>query len=170
MGNDFNYIEVVSNDVYENIKRLNYQHGQSENGKSLLIQDPDGYGFLVTPSGTETLTKATGVSLASSNLNETIKYWSSILKMNLVNQNTVANTVGLSYPENKFVLEFKKVDQVNHEEAFGRIAFSCVTSELEIIQKTIDENKYKVLTRLVSLDTPGKATVHVVILVRSRWS
>lgn len=28
----------------------------------------------------------------------------------------------------------------------------------------MDENKQKILTRLVSLDTPGKATVEVVIL------
>jgi hypothetical protein len=82
----------------------------------------------------------------------------------------------------------------NHEEAYGRIAFACPASEvrqiwrpccdahppfvvdwwpslitpcpsqLEGIQKKAEEGGHKVLTPLVSLDTPGKATVQVVIL------
>ncbi|KAF8763645.1 Glyoxalase domain-containing protein 4 [Argiope bruennichi] len=62
-------------------------------------------------------------------------------------------------------LELKDIGgPVNHEQAFGRIAFSCPTSELAGIQDAVKNSGYKILTPLVSLDTPGKATVHVVIL------
>ena len=57
---------------------------------------------------------------------------------------------------------------VDHAKAFGRIAFSCPSKELADIQANVEE-KAKALggnvkTPLVSLDTPGKATVQVVIL------
>ena len=77
-------------------------------------------------------------------------------------------------------------DPVDHAEAFGRIAFSCPTSEvfplnqniityltfaiiyihqqLPEIERSMKEAEQTLLTPLLSLDTPGKATVQVVIL------
>lgn len=54
--------------------------------------------------------------------------------------------------------------QVDHAKAFGRIAFSCPSSELKGIEALMTEKGQKILTPYVSLDTPGKATVQVVIL------
>ena len=53
---------------------------------------------------------------------------------------------------------------MDHCKAFGRIAFSCPSSHLESIESAIKENEGKILTPLVTLDTPGKASVQVVIL------
>lgn len=53
---------------------------------------------------------------------------------------------------------------MDRAKAYGRIAFSCPFNEQEDINKTINENKQKILTPLISLDTPGKATVRVIIL------
>ena len=53
---------------------------------------------------------------------------------------------------------------MDHAKAFGRIAFSCPTSELKEIERKIKEANCKIITPLTSLDTPGKATVTVVIL------
>lgn len=81
----------------------------------------------------------------------------------------------------------KEPGAINHAEAFGRIAFSCPGAEvasyktemlLLLVRKWVPftfmqlvdiETKVKescgtILTPLVSLDTPGKATVEVVIL------
>ena len=55
-------------------------------------------------------------------------------------------------------------EAVDHATAFGRIAFSIPTSELEALQKSVEDAEGKILTRLVTLDTPGKASVSVVIL------
>jgi hypothetical protein len=60
-----------------------------------------------------------------------------------------------------------KNSEVDHGTAFGRTAFACPTADLPRIQKTVSEETYatgKILTPLISLDTPGKATVSVVIV------
>lgn len=54
--------------------------------------------------------------------------------------------------------------EVNHAKAYGRIAFSIPFSEQPIIQKAIKESGNKILTDLITLDTPGKASVRVIIL------
>ena len=51
---------------------------------------------------------------------------------------------------------------VDHGKAGGRIAFSLPAQELPGVQETVEQAKEKVLTPLISLDTPGKATVQVV--------
>lgn len=54
--------------------------------------------------------------------------------------------------------------EVNHAKAYGRIAFSVPFSEQPTIQKAIKESGNKILTDLITLDTPGKASVRVIIL------
>lgn len=54
--------------------------------------------------------------------------------------------------------------EVNHAKAYGRIAFSVPLSEQPTIQKAIKESGNKILTDLITLDTPGKASVRVIIL------
>lgn len=53
---------------------------------------------------------------------------------------------------------------VNRAKAYGRIAFACPFDQQDIINKKIQEANEKILTPLISLDTPGKATVRVIIL------
>jgi len=53
---------------------------------------------------------------------------------------------------------------VNHAKAYGRIAFSVPHSQQPMIQKSIKDNRNKILTDLITLDTPGKASVKVIIL------
>jgi len=53
---------------------------------------------------------------------------------------------------------------VNHAKAYGRIAFSCPFDEQPRIEEKVKATNHKILTPLISLDTPGKATVHVIIL------
>ena len=77
--------------------------------------------------------------------------------------------VTLGFAENMCKLELVDVGgPVDHAKAFGRIAFSCPTKELADIQTKVEEKAKSlggsVKTPLLSLDTPGKATVHVVIL------
>jgi hypothetical protein len=53
---------------------------------------------------------------------------------------------------------------VEHAKAYGRIAFSCPFKEQAQIDEKIRATNHKILTPLISLDTPGKATVRVIIL------
>jgi len=57
-----------------------------------------------------------------------------------------------------------KGEAINHAVAFGRIAFSVPRAVLPGIQEAVQKSNYTILTPLVSLDTPGKATVEVTIL------
>lgn len=54
-------------------------------------------------------------------------------------------------------------EPINHATAYGRIAFSVPTADLESYQENAKNNQYKILTPFVTLDTPGKASVSVVI-------
>lgn len=53
---------------------------------------------------------------------------------------------------------------MEHAKAYGRIAFSCPFKEQPQIDEKIKATNHKILTPLISLDTPGKATVRVIIL------
>lgn len=54
-------------------------------------------------------------------------------------------------------------EPINHATGYGRIAFAVPTSELKSYQENAINNQYKILTPFVTLDTPGKASVSVVI-------
>ncbi|PSN42213.1 Glyoxalase domain-containing protein 4 [Blattella germanica] len=56
------------------------------------------------------------------------------------------------------------VNEVDHAKAYGRIAFSCPFDDQPKIDEKIKAANHKILTPLISLDTPGKATVRVIIL------
>ena len=53
---------------------------------------------------------------------------------------------------------------VEHAKAQGRIAFSLPEADLPGLQDAVEAAEEKILTPLISLDTPGKATVQVIIL------
>ncbi|XP_047468820.1 glyoxalase domain-containing protein 4-like isoform X3 [Penaeus chinensis] len=53
---------------------------------------------------------------------------------------------------------------VNHAKAFGRIAFAVPGGSLLGTEEKMKDAGQKIITPYVSLDTPGKATVQVVIL------
>ncbi|KAH9507480.1 Glyoxalase domain-containing protein 4 [Bulinus truncatus] len=53
---------------------------------------------------------------------------------------------------------------VDHGTAFGRIAFSCPGTELPQLEENVKSENQTIIKPLVSLDTPGKAAVQVVIL------
>lgn len=98
-----------------------------------------------------------------SNLQTSVNYWHKQLGMTVVDQSQTSAT--LCYDTNKCKLELVQVNgKVDHGTAFGRIAFSCPKSEQEGIQSSVKDSGNTILTPLVSLDTPGKATVTVVIL------
>lgn len=169
-GNDYNYLEINSNSVFNHIKeQKNYKFDLNEN--FIDVSDPNGYKFRVISTlntvDSSVLPQVSKLSLASSNLVETEIYWHQVLGLKQLNKSS--NSIEFAFNDKQTRLEFVGLSEnqtVQHETAFGRIAFACLTNQLEGLQAKIDSfnSKYKVLTRLVSLDTPGKATVHVVIL------
>lgn len=72
-------------------------------------------------------------------------------------------TFGFAEHQTKLVLRDIGVP-VNHAKAFGRIAFAVPGGSLLGTEEKMKEAGQKIITPYVSLDTPGKATVQVVIL------
>ncbi|XP_015367651.1 PREDICTED: glyoxalase domain-containing protein 4-like [Diuraphis noxia] len=67
------------------------------------------------------------------------------------------------WPRNGQMLRTQQREPINHATGYGRIAFAVPTSELKSYQENALNNQYKILTPFVTLDTPGKASVSVVI-------
>ncbi|XP_029670133.1 glyoxalase domain-containing protein 4 [Formica exsecta] len=161
-GNDFRAITIRSKDIIERARSNNWPTHE-ENGK-FVMQAPGGYKYHIineeNPTNSDPVKK---VTLSSSNLERTIAYWKDILGLKIFDQKD--KSVLMGYSEDQTKLEFEDIGtEVNHAKAYGRIAFSVPLSEQLMIQKTIKESGNKILTDLITLDTPGKASVRVIIL------
>lgn len=168
LGNDFQYIKIkLSKEQYERLATEKDPEKQDEDNKSLSLTSPDGYKFLIVKEeGNEVETQdVIEVCLSSSNLQNSIKYWVDLLKMNRYDNKGVEKEILLGYSEHQSHLRLREIEEeLDHKSAYGRIAFSCPADELKPLQKSAEDSGQKVLTPYISLDTPGKATVQVVIL------
>lgn len=161
-GNDFRGITIRSKEVIQRARSDGWPL-KEENGK-VVLQAPGGYKYYIIdepqPTDKDPVEK---VTLSSSNLPRTISYWKDILDLKVFHQ--TEKSVLLGYSENQAKLEFEDIgSEVNHAKAYGRIAFSVPFDQQPEIQKKIKETGNKILTDLITLDTPGKASVRVIIL------
>lgn len=155
-GNGFIGITIASNEIVQNAQNLDYPIKENS------LEAPGGYKYFFEKSSCKE-DPVVKITLACSNLQASIDYWNGLLGMKIYEQKE--NSVTLGYSDEQCKLELQHIGQpVDHAEASGRIAFSCPTNELAGIQESVKNAGHKILTPLVSLDTPGKATVHVVIL------
>lgn len=160
-GNDFVSITINSRNAIDNVKKYNWPIIR-ENG-DVIVESPGGYQFVLKPNHSNGLDPVDRVTLASSNLQNSLNYWHDLLGMKIYYKDD--KSVLLGYHEQQCKLELVDIGKpVDHAKAFGRIAFSCPTKELPEIEDRIKNANQTILTPLVSLDTPGKATVQVVIL------
>ncbi|XP_075258026.1 glyoxalase domain-containing protein 4-like [Convolutriloba macropyga] len=140
-------------------------------GDGLRLLSPDGYKFYVTNASTFLKNKDAGAvktcSLAVSSLENSLKYWKDFLQMTPVPGSDNREALLTYSQESQCYLRLVQMEEgesVEHATAYGRIAFSVPEDQVEPMEVKSKENNYTVLTPFVSLDTPGKATVRVVIL------
>ncbi|XP_027194074.2 glyoxalase domain-containing protein 4 [Dermatophagoides pteronyssinus] len=167
LGNDLLSIRIDSKFAYENISKQKDVFFMHKNPECIVLNSPDGYLFEVFKSDhpLDQPSLITKVSLSTTNVDRSKNYWHNLLGMNLHEGND-KHFIG-SFGEQDARLEMVLIagnQPIRHEKAYGRIAFACPESELSQIQERMLANKQTILTKLVSLDTPGKATVQVVIL------
>lgn len=161
LGNDFLGITIKSSEVIERGKKMNWP--MEEKDGVFVLKAPGGYVYNVINEPQTSQDPIQKVTLASSDLQRTINYWNGILGMGIIHQ--AGNSVSLAFDNNKCLLEFKDIGKpVDHAKAYGRIAFAVPKESLPVIQKIIEETNQKILTNLITLDTPGKASVTVIIL------
>lgn len=160
LGNEFGGITIQSKGVLERAQQHKYEISD-ENGVSVL-RSPDGYKFFVIneaePVNDDPVIKTT---LNCSDVNKSVQYWHEILKMNAISKEDKSATLAYT----KMQLGFQQLDvPINRAKAYGRIAFAVPYNMQETIDQQIKASNNTILTPLISLDTPGKATVRVIIL------
>jgi len=161
-GNEFQGLTVKSSDIMSRVRKAGYPFTEGE--KYNTVVSPCGYTFNIEESKDTTIAQITEFILSSSNLKTSEKYWGELLSMK--NYSTTKDArISYGYEDKQAKLVLRQIpDAIDRGSAFGRVAFSCPSEQLKGIQEQMEKNKETVLTPYISLDTPGKATVQVVIL------
>lgn len=164
LGNDFQGMTIASSQAVNNAQKLQWPLKEVSAGV-YETKAPGGYRFFLedkTPPEEDPVVK---VTLAVSSLPKSVDYWSRLLGMKVYEMDEGKQRVLLGYAEYQCKLELQGIGQtVDHGTSFGRIAFSCPKDQLPGIEALMKKENQTIVTPLVSLDTPGKATVQVVIL------
>ncbi|XP_036344175.1 glyoxalase domain-containing protein 4-like isoform X1 [Rhagoletis pomonella] len=162
LGNDFGGITIKSKEVLERARSENYPVSEEE-GQHVLTS-PDGYKFfIIEEPQPQDADPVLNVTLHSSDLARSKHYWNELLKMNIVDESS--DIITLSYGQNQAALRLKQLTEpLNRAKAYGRIAFAVPLNVQPTIDAIIKEANGTILTPLITLDTPGKATVRVIIL------
>lgn len=164
LGNDFLGITLVSSQAVSNAKKMGWPLKEVTAGV-FETEAPGGYKFYLEDKEQKKKDPVLKVTLGVSDLHKSVNYWSHLLGMKIYEKDEEKQRALLGYADNQCKLELKAVGgAVDHGTAFGRIAFSCAKEELPNIEALMKKENQTILTPLVSLDTPGKATVQVVIL------
>uniref|UniRef100_A0A183BZ39 Glyoxalase domain-containing protein 4 n=1 Tax=Globodera pallida TaxID=36090 RepID=A0A183BZ39_GLOPA len=160
LGNDFHGIHIESDDVLARAEGM----GEKTADGALLIRDPDGHSFFV--KGGTSARPLTKVSLKVADLHESHEFWSQMLGMEVLEgPDGDKDKCLFTYGPNQCSLELislKSGQLLDRKSAFGRIAFATATTNLKTLEDKVGTRH--IHSSLVSLDTPGKATVWVVIL------
>ncbi|XP_072099703.1 glyoxalase domain-containing protein 4 isoform X1 [Mobula birostris] len=164
LGNDFLGITLQSSQAVSNAKKEGWPLTETHNGV-FVTEAPGGYKFYLVDKEQPGSDPVQKVTLAVSDLQAAVKYWCDLLGMKLYEKDDAKKQVLLGYADDQCKLELQDIGcPVDHATAYGRIAFSCPREQLPGVETQMRKEKQKILTPLVSLETPGKATVDVVIL------
>uniref|UniRef100_G3RHL1 Glyoxalase domain-containing protein 4 n=1 Tax=Gorilla gorilla gorilla TaxID=9595 RepID=G3RHL1_GORGO len=164
LGNDFMGITLASSQAVSNARKLEWPLTEVAEGV-FETEAPGGYKFYLQNRSLPQSDPVLKVTLAVSDLQKSLNYWCNLLGMKIYEKDEEKQRALLGYADNQCKLELQGVKGgVDHAAAFGRIAFSCPQKELPDLEDLMKRENQKILTPLVSLDTPGKATVQVVIL------
>jgi len=161
MGNDLVNIGVHSKNILKNAAKYSIPVIKHDDGTSIVV-DPNGYSFSITEKdAVSNLIKS--VTLAVSEMQRSVHFWHELLSMDVYESDSNIARLGFAENQCEIILQ-KSTKSIDRAESYGRIAFSCLDDEVKIIEKKIIDSNERILTPYISLDTPGKATVQVVIL------
>uniref|UniRef100_A0A0N5A191 Glyoxalase domain-containing protein 4 n=1 Tax=Parastrongyloides trichosuri TaxID=131310 RepID=A0A0N5A191_PARTI len=159
-GNDLDGIYIKSSEIFENL-RDELRAGEER----IHLKDPDGYNIYIVKGIRDDPIYQVGINVKS--MEDSIAFWRDLIGMKEIGKNNVGEVM-LSFNKEQCLLKLCPPETgfvLKRGSAFGRIAFSCPSKILKDVEKKVKETNEKFIhTPYVSLDTPGKATVHVIIL------
>lgn len=171
LGNDFVGMTIKSTEVIDRALKHGYpvQNVPDANHQAVLVS-PDGYRvFIVGEQPAEGSDPVQRVALHVTDIERSRRYWVDTLTMAQLKDESSGGkkSLHLSYDKGRFVLELLQLEKdrtLDRAKAYGRIAFAVPYDEQPKIDQLIRAANGTILTPLISLDTPGKATVRVIIL------
>uniref|UniRef100_A0A2M4BW38 Putative glyoxalase n=1 Tax=Anopheles marajoara TaxID=58244 RepID=A0A2M4BW38_9DIPT len=163
LGNDLAAITVNSSEAAARARKSNYPFSEKEG--QLALCSPDGYKFIIrsgeTPATAEVIER---VALHVTDLSRSLAFWVDKLKMEKL-PTTKPDVSELTYDQGKFVLELRQLQEpLVRAKAYGRIAFAVPYDVQPQIDQLMRGVEGAILKPLITLDTPGKASVRVIIL------
>lgn len=163
MGNDFGGVTIHSKDILSRAAEHSYPVKQVAGRAGSLLTSPDGYKFYVIDQPSAGSDPVQSVELNVSNLQNSRKYWHDLLQMQVLEEGE--GSLRLSYGGEQASLQITQIaEPLNRAKAYGRIAFAIPAAQQPPLQEAVTAAGGAILTPLITLDTPGKATVSVVIL------
>uniref|UniRef100_A0A182T1F6 VOC domain-containing protein n=1 Tax=Anopheles maculatus TaxID=74869 RepID=A0A182T1F6_9DIPT len=162
LGNDLAGLTVASPGALDRARAHDFPVEQSTAGHPFVLRSPDGYPVFVVPDGEAQVQR---VALNVTDLAKARSYWAGTLGMLPVGTGTESSRADLTYDQGKFVLELRQsAGALDRGKAYGRIAFAVPYDVQPRIDELIQKTGGTILTPLITLDTPGKASVRVIIL------
>jgi catechol 2,3-dioxygenase-like lactoylglutathione lyase family enzyme len=187
VGNDLGYIKIKSRPAYNLLVELGL--GRQLEMRTIEVKSPgEGYTFrVVGEDPAPDVGPVASVCLHVTDLKKSLEFWVDTLGFLEIDRGdgestTDGNPVSggnsngdgageifatLSCAATSATLRLVQLrhgEKLHRGTGYGRIAFACPTEDLEQLQESVKSAGFEVQTPLVALDTPGKATVHVVIL------
>ena len=155
LGNDLKGLTLsLPRPLFDNVKA-------ADKDNQGFVLAPDGYKFFYElaegskPNVTKTLLNVSDVEAA-------VKYWNGQLGMQVKSKSN--STATLSFGQGQADLELNQLeDKMDRGTAFGRTAFAIPGADLKGVETAVKDAGYTIQTPFVTLSTPGKADVQVVI-------
>ncbi|XP_002132911.2 glyoxalase 1-like [Drosophila pseudoobscura] len=163
MGNDFGGVTIHSTEILPRAAQHSYPIEKTEGGH--LLTSPDGYKFHVID---QAVTEADAdpvqsVELRVTNLAASRQYWEQLLRMQPLAENK--QSVWLTYDFKQASLQLTQTpDPINRAKAYGRIAFAVPAATQQPLHEAVVATGGTVLKSPITLETPGKPAVTVLIL------
>nr|ADG64927.1 hypothetical protein [Drosophila pseudoobscura] len=163
MGNDFGGVTIHSTEILPRAAQHSYPIEKTEGGH--LLTSPDGYKFHVID---QAVTEADAdpvqsVELRVTNLAASRQYWEKLLRMQPLAENK--QSVWLTYDFKQASLQLTQTpDPINRAKAYGRIAFAVPAATQQPLHEAVVATGGTVLKSPITLETPGKPAVTVLIL------
>ncbi|UJR27895.1 hypothetical protein I4U23_009159 [Adineta vaga] len=166
-GNDFASITIHSRQAIINAQKFLDKSQMQSDSKSLVISSPDGHRIILIDKDIEKDEDPVKcLSLNVYNLKKSTDYYTRLLNMTIIEEESNKNRVRLSYNnlttnerskynfrlDNQCQLELiENKHPIDRGTGYGRAAFSCPVKDIDIIQNRIEKDGQKILISKMKL-------------------
>lgn len=135
----------------------------------LEVTSPEGFSFhVLAEDPAPDVGPIASICLNVTDLNKSLGFWVDTVGLLEVDRGDAPTPfAALSCSTPSATLRLRQLPQgeaLQRGTGYGRLALSCPAERLPELQENFTAAGYKVLTPLITLDTPGKASVQVVIV------